>query len=101
MEMFADNITLYASGYDELQLMLDEITQVIHGLKLKWKPGKPKDGVCRGPNCMVAGALRKEGKDRKVYVETSVGKQPLEWVDKLVVLGSLITAEGNDVEALQ
>ena len=66
LETFADNITVFASGYAEMQRMTKELTEIITAIKLKWKAGREKDGVSLGPNLMLAGALRKkEGGDQK------------------------------------
>ena len=82
--------------------MITEITQVLlHRLKLKWKPGKTRDGTHLGPNRLVAVSVRKEGVIGKVYIETSKGPKALEWVHRLEVLGCLVTADNSDKEALE
>ena len=84
--------------------MIDEITVVIHKLGLRWKAGKLKDvpgrkknkeKVQTGPECLLAGALRR-GEKEIVTIKTAKGTLPIEYVDKLEVLGTLVTADNDD-----
>ena len=43
LEIFADNVILVASSYEEMQRMTNEITEVIHRFKLKWKQGRANE----------------------------------------------------------
>ena len=81
MEIFADNVTLLASGYEEMQTMINEITVCMHRIKLKWKPGKDKEGNAVGASCLVAGSLRKTDARQEVVMETSKGPRALVYVD--------------------
>ena len=103
LEIFADNIYIFAGSSDQMQVMIDEVTVEMHKMRLRWKPGPMKDGAHTGPNYMTAGALRKveENNRQPIHIQTSKGRKQLEFKNRLEVLGSLITDDNDDKAAME
>ena len=97
---FADNFTLFASSYEKLQQMVDDITRRIQEVGLAWKVRRNRDGSKKGPDVMPAGSLRNINPANDITIDTEEGRLGVNLVDRLETLGVLITDNGADEESI-